>query len=208
MKVLIINGSPRLNGNTSIAINELTKTLKENGIEVEIISIGNEVIRGCIACGNCYKTHKCIFNDIVNRVAEKFEEVNGLVVATPVYYASANGTVISFLDRLFYSTHFDKRFKVGASIAVCRRGGASATFDEINKYFTIAQMPVVSSQYWNSVHGRKVGEAVKDLEGLQTMRTLGKNIAFLIKAIQLGINTYGLPDEENKVMTNFIDESE
>lgn len=208
MKVLIINGSPRLNGNTSIAINELTKTLKENGIEVEIISIGNEVIRGCIACGNCYKTHKCIFNDIVNRVAEKFEEVNGLVVATPVYYASANGTVISFLDRLFYSTHFDKRFKVGASIAVCRRGGASATFDEINKYFTIAQMPVVSSQYWNSVHGRKVGEAVKDLEGLQTMRTLGKNIAFLIKAIQLGINTYGLPDEENKVMTNFIDENE
>lgn len=208
MKVLIINGSPRLNGNTSIAINELTKTLKENGIEVEIISIGNEVIRGCIACGNCYKTHKCIFNDIVNRVAEKFEEVNGLVVATPVYYASANGTVISFLDRLFYSTHFDKRFKVGASIAVCRRGGASATFDEINKYFTIAQMPVVSSQYWNSVHGRKVGEAVKDLEGLQTMRTLGKNIAFLIKAIKLGINTYGLPDEENKVMTNFIDEKE
>lgn len=205
MKVLIINGSPRVNGNTSIAISELVKTLNENDIETEVITIGNQIIRGCIGCGSCYKNHKCVFNDLVNEVAPKFEVADGLVIASPVYYASANGTLISFLDRLFYSTNFDKKFKVGASIAVCRRGGASATFDELNKYFTIAQMPVVSSQYWNSVHGRKVGEAIKDLEGLQTMRTLGRNMAFLIKSIQLGKEKVGLPEEESKIMTNFID---
>ncbi len=205
MKVLIINGSPRVNGNTSIAISELVKTLNENDIETEVITIGNQIIRGCIGCGSCYKNHKCVFNDLVNEVAPKFEVADGLVIASPVYYASANGTLISFLDRLFYSTNFDKKFKVGASIAVCRRGGASATFDELNKYFTIAQMPVVSSQYWNSVHGRKVGEAIKDLEGLQTMRTLGRNMAFLIKSIQLGKEKVGLPEEESKIITNFID---
>ncbi len=206
MKVLLINGSPRLNGNTSIALNELAKTLNEEGIETEIIQIGTKDIRGCIACGTCYKNHKCIFNDIVNEVAPKFEEADGLVIASPVYYASANGTLISFLDRLFYSTNFDKTMKVGASIAVCRRGGASATFDELNKYFTIASMPVVSSQYWNSVHGRKVGEANKDLEGLQTMRTLGRNMAFLIKSIKLGKEKVGMPKKEPGVMTNFIDD--
>lgn len=206
MKVLLINGSPRLNGNTSIALNELAKTLNEEGIETEIIQIGTKDIRGCIACGTCYKNHKCIFNDIVNEIAPKFEEADGLVIASPVYYASANGTLISFLDRLFYSTNFDKTMKVGASIAVCRRGGASATFDELNKYFTIASMPVVSSQYWNSVHGRKVGEANKDLEGLQTMRTLGRNMAFLIKSIKLGKEKVGMPKKEPGVMTNFIDD--
>lgn len=206
MKVLLINGSPRLNGNTSIALNELAKTLNEEGIETETIQIGTKDIRGCIACGTCYKNHKCIFNDIVNEVAPKFEEADGLVIASPVYYASANGTLISFLDRLFYSTNFDKTMKVGASIAVCRRGGASATFDELNKYFTIASMPVVSSQYWNSVHGRKVGEANKDLEGLQTMRTLGRNMAFLIKSIKLGKEKVGMPKKEPGVMTNFIDD--
>lgn len=206
MKVLLINGSPRLNGNTSIALNELAKTLNEEGIETETIQIGTKDIRGCIACGTCYKNHKCIFNDIVNEVAPKFEEADGLVIASPVYYASANGTLISFLDRLFYSTNFDKTMKVGASIAVCRRGGASATFDELNKYFTIASMPVVSSQYWNSVHGRKVGEANKDLEGLQTMRTLGRNMAFLIKSIKLGKEKVGMPKKEPGVMTNFIND--
>lgn len=206
MKVLLINGSPRLNGNTSIALNELAKTLNEEGIETETIQIGTKDIRGCIACGTCYKNHKCIFNDIVNEVAPKFEEADGLVIASPVYYASASGTLISFLDRLFYSTNFDKTMKVGASIAVCRRGGASATFDELNKYFTIASMPVVSSQYWNSVHGRKVGEANKDLEGLQTMRTLGRNMAFLIKSIKLGKEKVGMPKKEPGVMTNFIDD--
>ena len=206
MKVLLINGSPRLNGNTSIALNELDKTFNEEGIETETIQIGTKDIRGCIACGTCYKNHKCIFNDIVNEVAPKFEEADGLVIASPVYYASANGTLISFLDRLFYSTNFDKTMKVGASIAVCRRGGASATFDELNKYFTIASMPVVSSQYWNSVHGRKVGEANKDLEGLQTMRTLGRNMAFLIKSIKLGKEKVGMPKKEPGVMTNFIDD--
>ena len=206
MKVLLINGSPRLNGNTSIALNELDKTFNEEGIETETIQIGTKDIRGCIACGTCYKNHKCIFNDIVNEVAPKFEEADGLVIASPVYYASANGTLISFLDRLFYSTNFDKTMKVGASIAVCRRGGASATFDQLNKYFTIASMPVVSSQYWNSVHGRKVGEANKDLEGLQTMRTLGRNMAFLIKSIKLGKEKVGMPKKEPGVMTNFIDD--
>lgn len=206
MKVLLINGSPRLNGNTSIASNELAKTLNEEGIETETIQIGTKDIRGCIACGTCYKNHKCIFNDIVNEVAPKFKEADGLVIASPVYYASANGTLISFLDRLFYSTNFDKTMKVGASIAVCRRGGASATFDELNKYFTIASMPVVSSQYWNSVHGRKVGEANKDLEGLQTMRTLGRNMAFLIKSIKLGKEKVGMPKKEPGVMTNFIND--
>lgn len=206
MKVLLINGSPRLNGNTSIALNELAKTLNEEGIETETIQIGTQDIRGCIACGTCYKNHKCIFNDIVNEVAPKFKEADGLVIASPVYYASANGTLISFLDRLFYSTNFDKTMKVGASIAVCRRGGASATFDELNKYFTIASMPVVSSQYWNSVHGRKVGEANKDLEGLQTMRTLGRNMAFLIKSIKLGKEKVGMPKKEPGVMTNFIND--
>ena len=153
MKVLIINGSPRLGGNTSIAVEEIAKTLGEEGIEAEIVQIGNKNVRGCIACGSCGEKGKCVFDDVVNELAPKFEEADGLVVASPVYYASANATLIACLDRLFYSTHFDKSMKVGASVVVCRRGGASATFDELNKYFTIANMPVASSQYWNSVHG-------------------------------------------------------
>lgn len=205
MKALIINGSPRLGGNTSIAVNEVEKTLNKNGIETEVIQIGDKDINGCKACEYCHLHGECIKKDIVNEIAKKFEVADALVIATPVYYASANGTLISLLDRLFYSTSFDKTMKVGASIAVARRGGCSSTFDELNKYFTISGMPIVSSQYWNSVHGRKVGEAEKDLEGLQTMRTLGENISFLIKAIQLGKEKYGLPNKEKHVYTNFID---
>lgn len=204
MKVLIINGSPRINGNTTIAINELEKVFKENNIEYNTFQIGNKAIRGCIACGYCYKNQKCVFNDDVNEIAKYLEEADGIIVATPVYYASANGTLISFLDRLFYSTHFDKRMKVGASVVVARRGGCSATFDELNKYFTIASMPIVSSQYWNSVHGMNKGEANYDLEGLQTMRTLANNMIFLMKSIELGKEKYGLPSKEKKVSTNFI----
>ncbi len=204
MKVLIINGSPRINGNTTVALNEMDKVFKKNGIETEIIQIGNKDIRGCIACGNCAKTGKCVFDDLVNEVAPKFEEADGLVIASPVYYASANGTLISFLDRLFYSSHFDKTMKVGASVAVARRGGLSATYDELNKYFTISNMPVASSTYWNSVHGRLPGEASQDEEGLQTMRTLANNMSFLMKSIELGKEKFGLPKNESKAITNFV----
>lgn len=204
MKVLLINGSPRKEGNTSIALKEVSDELNREGIETETIQIGMQVIRGCLACGYCHKNGKCVIDDIVNKISEKFKETDGLVIASPVYYASANGTLISFLDRLFYSSPFDKTMKVGASIAVCRRGGASATFDELNKFFTISNMPVVSSQYWNSLHGREVGEAKEDLEGLQTMRTLARNMAFLIKAIDDAKDKYGLPEKEKHVMTNFV----
>lgn len=204
MKVLLINGSPRVNGNTAIALNEMVKVFQEEGIESEVIQIGQKDIRGCIACGSCYKTGKCVFNDVVNECAVKFEESDGLVIASPVYYASANGTLISFLDRLFYSSHFDKCMKVGASVTIARRGGCSATFDELNKYFTINSMPVASSQYWNSVHGAKIGEANEDLEGLQTMRTLARNMSFLMKSIALGKEKYGLPEKEARQSTNFI----
>ena len=206
MKVLLINGSPRKEGNTSIALKEVADELNREGIETETIQIGMQVIRGCLACGYCHKNGKCVIDDIVNKISEKFKEADGLVIASPVYYASANGTLISFLDRLFYSSPFDKTMKVGASIAVCRRGGASATFDELNKFFTISNMPVVSSQYWNSLHGREVGEAKEDLEGLQTMRTLARNMAFLIKSIKLGKEKVGMPKKEPGVMTNFIDD--
>lgn len=204
MKVLLINGSPRVNGNTAIALNEMVKVFQEEGIENEVIQIGQKDIRGCIACGSCYKTGKCVFNDIVNECAAKFEESDGLVIASPVYYASANGTLISCLDRLFYSSHFNKCMKVGASVTIARRGGCSATFDELNKYFTINSMPVASSQYWNSVHGAKTGEANEDLEGLQTMRTLARNMSFLMKSIALGKEKYGLPEKEARQSTNFI----
>lgn len=204
MKVLFINGSPRKGGNTSIAIDEMVKVFKEEGIESEILEIGNKAIRGCIACYSCSKTGKCAFDGGVNEAAKIFEQADGLVLATPVYYASANGTIISFLDRLFCSTSFDKTMKVGASIAVARRGGCSATFDELNKYFTISGMPVASSQYWNSVHGRQKGEATQDLEGLQTMRTLARNMAFLMKSIALGKKEFGLPEKEKVTPTHFI----
>lgn len=204
MKVLIINGSPRDGGNTSIALSEMEKIFSKNDIEAETIQIGGEDIRGCVACGYCSDNDKCVFDDIVNMVAEKFKECDGLVISSPVYYASANGTLISFLDRLFYSTSFDKTMKVGASVVVARRGGLSSTFDELNKYFTICGMPIASSQYWNSIHGRDKGEAAEDEEGLQTMRTLAENMSFLIKSIALGKEKYDLPKKEKRKSTNFI----
>lgn len=204
MKVLILNGSPHANGNTSVAVQELNKTFAAEGIETEIVQIGQQNIRGCIACYSCKKNGKCVFDDIVNEIAPKFESCDGLIVASPVYYASANATLIALLDRLFYSTPFSKTMKVGASVVIARRGGASATFDELNKYFTITGMPIASSQYWNSVHGLEPGEAVQDIEGLQTMRTLARNMTFLMKSIALGKETYGLPVAETKQPTNFI----
>lgn len=204
MKVLIINGSPRKEGNTAIALDEVRKTLEAEGIETETVHVGHKDIHGCIACGKCKETGKCVFSDIVNEVASKFAEADGLVIGSPVYYASPAGTMLSFLDRLFYSTPFDKTMKVGAAVAVCRRGGAGTTFDVLNKYFTICGMPVASSQYWNSVHGRLPGEAAQDVEGLQTMRTLGRNMAFLVKSIALGKQQYGLPEKEEWTPMHFI----
>ena len=204
MKVLILNGSPRVDGNTTIAVNEMVKVFETEGIETQIMQIGSQAIRGCIACGSCSKNGKCVFDDVVNEAAQIFEKADGLVVASPVYYASANATLIACLDRLFYSTGFDKTMKVGASVAVARRGGCSATFDELNKYFTICGMPVASSQYWNSVHGRLKGEAKQDLEGLQTMRALARNMTFLMKSIALGREKYGLPEKEAWQATHFI----
>ena len=204
MKVLIINGSPRLNGNTSIAIDEMVKVFESEGIEAEVVRVGNKDVRGCIACGSCKKNGKCVFNDVVNELAPKFEAADGLVVASPVYYASANATLIACLDRLFFSTGFDKTMKVGASVVVARRGGLSATFDELNKYFTICGMPVASSQYWNSVHGREPGQAALDEEGLQTMRVLARNMTFLMKSIALGKEKFGLPEKEQWHPTHFI----
>lgn len=204
MKVLMINGSPRANGNTAIALREMERVFSEEGIGVKTMQIGNMDIRGCIACGSCAKSGKCVFDDAVNEAALEFEQADGLVVASPVYYASANATLIAFLDRLFYSTHFDKSMKVGASVACARRGGCSATFDELNKYFSISSMPIASSQYWNSIHGRAAGEAEADEEGKQTMRVLARNMAFLMKSIGLGREKFGLPKAEERVYTHFI----
>lgn len=204
MKVLMINGSPHAQGNTFAALQEMEKIFAKEEIDTEIVQVGNKDIRGCIACYTCYEKGKCVFDDMVNEIAPKFEECDGLVVGSPVYYASANATLIAFLDRLFYSTHFDKRMKVGASVVVARRGGLSSTFDELNKYFTICGMPLASSQYWNSVHGKTPGEAMQDAEGMQTMRTLAGNMAFLMKSIALGKEAYGLPEQETKTPTNFI----
>lgn len=204
MKVLALNGSPRVNGNTSIALNEMRKVFELEGIEFEVVTVGNKDIRGCVACRSCAKTGRCVFDDIVNELAEKLEKADGLVVASPVYYASANATLIACLDRLFFSTRFDKTMKVGASVVCARRGGCSATFDELNKFFTISGMPIASGQYWNSVHGREVGEAERDEEGLQTMRGLARNMAFLMKSIALGKEKYGLPEKEKWTPTHFI----
>lgn len=205
MKVLILNGSPKINGNTMTAVNEMIKVFDAEGVDSEVIQVGNKDVRGCISCGTCSEKGKCVFDDIVNEIAPKFEDADGLVAASPVYYASANATLIACLDRLFYSSHFDKTMKVGASIVVARRGGCSATFDELNKYFTISGMPVASSQYWNSVHGNAPGQAVKDLEGLQTIRTLARNMTFLMKSIALGKEEFGLPEKEEHLWTHFID---
>ena len=204
MKVLILNGSPRANGNTTLALAEMEKVFREEGIEVETVNVGGKDIRGCIACGKCRELGKCVFNDTVNELAPKFAECDGLVVGSPVYYASANATLVACLQRLFYSASCNKTMKVGASVAVARRGGTSSTFDELNKFFTISGMPVASSQYWNSVHGAAPGEAAKDAEGLQTMRTLARNMAFLMKSIALGKEKFGLPEKESPARTNFI----
>ena len=204
MKVYLVNGSPHEKGCTYTALREAADAIETAGIETEIFWIGNKPLGGCIACGGCREKGKCVFDDDVNKAAAILREADGLVIASPVYYASANGTLISFLDRLFQSAKFDKTMKVGASVAVARRGGCSATFDELNKYFTICGMPVASSQYWNSVHGRMKGEALKDEEGLQTMRTLAVNMAFLIKSIALGKEKYGIPQKEEWKPTHFI----
>lgn len=204
MKVLLINGSPHEKGSTYTALHEMQKVFAEDGIETELLHIGNKDIRGCIACGSCGRTGKCVFDDAVNEVAGKFEACDGLVVGSPVYYASANATLVAFLDRLFYSTAFDKTMKVGAAVASARRGGLTATFDELNKYFTISGMPVASGQYWNGIHGNSAQEALQDEEGLQMMRTLARNMGFLIKSIQLGRDAYGLPEKEERCSTNFV----
>lgn len=204
MKVLLINGSPRKEGNTYLALREMEKIFEQEQVESEIIHIGNKPIRGCIACRACAQKGKCVFDDCVNEIAPKFQEADGIIIGSPVYYASANGTLVSFLDRLFFSTPFDKTMKVGASVVVARRGGLSSTFDELNKYFTICGMPIASGQYWNSVHGREIGEAAEDEEGLQGMRTLARNMSFLMKAIALGKEQFGLPKKEEFQRTDFI----
>lgn len=204
MKVLMLNGSPHVNGNTAVALKEMEKIFESEGIETKIIQLGNKDIRSCIACGGCMNTGKCVFNDLVNEVAPEFEACDGLIVGSPVYYASANATLVAFLTRLFYSTRFDKTMKVGAAVVAARRGGLSSTFDELNKFFTISGMPVASGQYWNSIHGRDQGEAMQDKEGLQTMRTLARNMTFLMKSIALGKEQYGLPEREAFERTDFI----
>lgn len=204
MKVLLLNGSPKPNGNTAHALREMADIFAHEGIEAEIIQIGNQDIRGCIACGSCGRNGKCVFDDAVNAIAPKFEAADGLVIGSPVYYASANATLMAFMQRLFYSTHFDKTMKVGASITIARRGGCSATYDEMNKFFGISGMPIASSQYWNSVHGGAPGQVLEDAEGMQTMRTLARNMSFLMKSIALGKEQFGLPEKEPHAWTNFI----
>jgi len=204
MKVLMLNGSPRAKGNTARALAEMETVFAQEGIAVETIQVGHMNIRGCIACNSCHTRGKCVFDDVVNEIAPKFQEADGLVIASPVYYASANATLVALLHRLFYSTSFDKTMKVGASVTVARRGGCSSTFDELNKFFTITGMSIASSQYWNSVHGLVPGDAAQDAEGLQTMRTLARNMTFLMKSIALGKERYGLPEKERPQSTHFI----
>ena len=204
MKVLLINGSPHTDGNTMVALREMDKIFAAEGIETEVVNVGNQLVRGCTACGACAELGKCVFDDIVNETAPKFAECDGMVVGSPVYYAGANSTLVSFMTRLFFSALIDKRMKVGAAVVAARRGGLSSTFDELNKFFTIVGMPVASSQYWNSIHGRMPGEALQDEEGLQTMRTLASNMSFLMKSIALGKEKYGLPEKEDPIATNFI----
>ena len=204
MKALLINGSPRRNGCTNTALTELKNTLEQEGMEVELIHIGNKDIRGCIACRRCHETGKCVFNDVVNEIAPKLAEADAFVIGAPVYYSSPNGSAISFMDRLFFSTStIDKTMKVGTAVVTCRRGGNSSSYDVLNKYFSISSMPIATSQYWNMVYGSKGEEVLLDKEGLQTMRTLGRNIAFMVKSIALGKQTYGLPEKEPMVFTNF-----
>lgn len=204
MKVLLINGSPHEGGTTYAALSEVAKTLQGLGVETEMIWLGKKAIHGCIACYGCSKTAKCSIDDMVNEVARKFEEADGLIVGSPVHYAAPAGALVSFLDRLFYSTRFDKRAKVGAAVVCARRGGCTAAFDVLNKYFTISGMPVVSSSYWNQVHGGNADEAQLDEEGMLCMRNLGRNAAFLMESIALGKEAKGLPEREKGIRTNFI----
>ena len=203
MKVLLINGSPRATGCTYIALNEVAKTLNEQDIETEIIQVGHKEYSGCLSCYSCYKTRQCVIDDEVNEIASRFLEYSGIVIGSPVYYAAPSGALLSFLNRLFYRGGTDKTMIVGAAVVSARRAGCTATFDVLNKYFTISGMPVVSSQYWNMVHGSEAEEVLEDLEGLQTMRVLARNMAFLMKSIKLGKETYGLPEKEKRVFTNF-----
>ena len=203
MKILLLNGSPRPNGNTAAALDEMEAVFAAEGLETERVQVGNRVIRGCIACGKCAELGRCVFDDLVNELAPKLEACDGLVVGSPVYYASANATLVALLTRLFYSTPFDKTMKVGAAVVTCRRGGNTATFDVLNKYFTMTGMPVASSQYWNMVYGGSAEEVAQDAEGLQTMRTLGRNMAFMMKSFQLGKEQIGLPQKEPLIFTNF-----
>lgn len=205
MKVLMINGSPRGDGsNTLVALREMERVFEKNGVDCELVTVGDKAIRGCMGCAACHKTGRCAIDDIVNEVAEKFKECDGMVIGSPVYYAAANGTLVSFLDRLFYSSAFDKRFKVGASVAAARRGGLTSTFDQLNKYFTVSGMPLASGTYWNGVHGRRVGEAAEDGEGLQNMRALAESMTFLMRSIALGKEKYGEFEAEKKIYTDFI----
>ena len=204
MKVLLINGSPKANGCTFTALSEVAKTLKENGVDSEVIHVGNKEIRGCIDCRKCRELKKCAIDDLVNEIAPRFAECDGMVIGSPVYYSTANGAVVSFLDRLFFSSSFDKTMKVGAAVVSARRTGCSSTFDVLNKYFTISGMPIASSQYWNEVHGHTPEDVIKDEEGMQTMRVLGRNMAFLIKSIALGKGQFGLPEKEQRIFTHFI----
>ncbi len=204
-KIILLNGSPHVNGCTAAALQEMLPVFEKKGIETELIQVGKQNIRGCIACGTCEKKGKCVFDDLVNEVAPKFEAADGLVVGSPVYYGSPNGTILSFMDRLFYSTPYSKHLKVGAAVVSCRRGGNTASFDVLNKYFTISGMPVASSTYWNQVHGFSAEDVRKDLEGLQTIRNLARNMAFMIKAIAEGKEKYGCPEEERAFFTSFPD---
>ena len=204
-KVLLLNGSPHVHGCTATALEEMIKVFEEEGVETELIQVGIKEIRGCVACGTCSLTGKCVFDDLVNEVAPKFEEADGLVVGSPVYYGSPNGTILSFMDRLFYSTEFSKQMKVGAAVVSCRRGGNTASFDALNKYFTISGMPVASSTYWNQVHGFTAEDVKKDLEGLQTMRNLARSMSFMIKAFADAKEKYGYPVFEKDSFTSFPD---
>ena len=204
MKALLINGSPHVNGCTATALGVVAKELEKNGIEAEIVHVGNKNIRGCIACFKCKETGRCVFDDMVNELAPKFEEADALIIGSPVYYAGMAGTMNAFLDRLFFSTPFSKRMKVGAAVCSARRAGTTATFDQMNKYFTISEMPISSSRYWNMVHGYTPEDVMADEEGVQSMRILARNIAFLAKAIAAEKEKNGLPEQEKVVFTNFI----
>ena len=204
MKVLMLNGSPHKDGNTARALAEMTKIFEEEGMEVETVQVGHLSVSGCRGCGACTALKKCVIDDVVNEISVKLAECDGMVIASPVYFAAASGPLVSVLNRLFYSSRFEKRMKVGASVAVARRGGCSTTFDQLNKYFTYSGMPLASGQYWNSVHGARPGEAEADAEGMQNLRAVANNMVFLMKSIALGKEAYGLPEREKLIRTNFV----